>query len=86
MTQLLSVLGECRPYSGPGFLGTPSSRAMTRDQEGGHGEEDGPDPQFTTECDRIGIPESWSVQRKQEFVLRLLRGEHHHRGNHSRMA
>jgi transposase-like protein len=48
---------------------------MASTKEGGHGEEIGPDVHASPNARPPELWERWSVQRKQEIVLRLLRGE-----------
>lgn len=51
---------------------------MTVTNEAGHGdepEEPATPPEPSSPPNELELPERWSVQRKAELVLRLLRGE-----------
>ena len=48
---------------------------MANNQEGGHGQETGSYLTSPSTSTAPELPERWSVQRKQEIVLRLLRGD-----------
>jgi len=50
---------------------------MTVTKEAGHGDEakEADDTAGAVQSNEVELPERWSVQRKAELVLRLLRGE-----------